>query len=367
MEDRHCGCLFSPIPFANAIPASFESSFFAVFDGHGGQHVADFVRDRLAKNFYMEQAALYTSQENFGNTKNCVGGIEPIESVALRRAFERTELELQKHRFSCLGTGCTASAVVLRRDGLLICANLGDSRAVLCSSNESDSESDDDETNFVALSNDHKPDRPDERKRIIDAGGIVRRSPLFGIFPIGPARAYDANGRWGGLAVSRSFGDYALKHHGEEITGLRNSAAATSSRKKSIVSSVPELRVVQLRRGDSHIVLATDGLWDVVSNVDVGVEASRILSESSESDPGSNDDVTRCEVSESKSASAMALARRLCKIAEERNTSDNITTLVISLQHIPQSATAQNVARVQQVKLHEQYGDDIAIAMSTRN
>ena len=76
----------------------------------------------------------------------------------------------------------------------------------------------------VALSSDHKPDRPDEKKRILERGGSVAReesevaspasrfcvslgnSCLCPCLYVGPMRVYP-----GGLAVSRSIGDLGLK------------------------------------------------------------------------------------------------------------------------------------------------------------
>jgi protein phosphatase PTC1 len=70
------------------------------------------------------------------------------------------------------------------KDGTtLYCANVGDSRAVLCRNGQA-----------VPLSYDHKPSRPDEKERIQAAGGNVVSGRLFGV-----------------LGVSRSFGDSRFK------------------------------------------------------------------------------------------------------------------------------------------------------------
>jgi serine/threonine protein phosphatase PrpC len=66
---------------------------------------------------------------------------------------------------------------------MLYCANVGDSKAVLCRGGHA-----------VELSYDHKPSRPDEKERIIAAGGTVVTGRLFGV-----------------LGVSRSFGDARFK------------------------------------------------------------------------------------------------------------------------------------------------------------
>lgn len=85
----------------------------------------------------------------------------------------------------------------------------------------------------LALSEDHKPDRPSEKKRIVALGGQV-------IF-IGCARV---NGM---LATSRGFGDKDLK---------------------PLVSAEPEITHHELEEGDEFVLLASDGLWDVMSNAE---------------------------------------------------------------------------------------------------
>uniref|UniRef100_K3W6T4 PPM-type phosphatase domain-containing protein n=1 Tax=Globisporangium ultimum (strain ATCC 200006 / CBS 805.95 / DAOM BR144) TaxID=431595 RepID=K3W6T4_GLOUD len=123
--------------------------------------------------------------------------------------------------------------------------NLGDCRAVLCRGSHG-----------IPLSTDHKPDRPDERQRIQRKGGFV------GTFA-GISRVYSATGAGLSveqqarvatyLAVSRAFGDRPLK----EPTPL--------------VSCEPEVKRFTVEQDDLFIVLACDGIWDVMSNQDAVV------------------------------------------------------------------------------------------------
>jgi protein phosphatase 2C len=128
----------------------------------------------------------------------------------------RCELQLPK----CDHVGSTAVVAVLGPRHLVI-SNCGDSRAVLCRGGAA-----------VPLSADHKPDRPDELARIQAAGGRV-------IF-------WDGARVFGVLAMSRAIGDSYLKPY---------------------VVADPEVRVLERRDGeDEFLILASDGLWDVVSN-----------------------------------------------------------------------------------------------------
>lgn len=83
------------------------------------------------------------------------------------------------------------------------------------------------------MSEDHKPNRLDERKRIELAGGVV---VWAGTWRVG-----------GVLAVSRAFGDRLLKRY---------------------VVAKPEMREEALGPDDEALILASDGVWDVVSNQD---------------------------------------------------------------------------------------------------
>ena len=78
---------------------------------------------------------------------------------------------------------------------------------------------------------DHKPNSKEERERIEAAGGVV---VWAGTWRVG-----------GVLAVSRAFGDKPLKR---------------------FVISDPHIQEEQLQRGDEFVILASDGLWDVLTN-----------------------------------------------------------------------------------------------------
>ncbi len=81
------------------------------------------------------------------------------------------------------------------------------------------------------MSEDHKPNRPDERQRIESAGGVV---VWAGTWRVG-----------GVLAVSRAFGDRMLKKY---------------------VVAIPDIKEEALAVHDEFIIMASDGLWDVFEN-----------------------------------------------------------------------------------------------------
>ncbi|XP_020597923.1 probable protein phosphatase 2C 59, partial [Phalaenopsis equestris] len=137
-------------------------------------------------------------------------------------AYSHTDSEfLRSENNQSRDAGSTASTAILVGDRLLV-ANVGDSRAVICQSG-----------NAIAVSRDHKPDQTDERQRIEDAGGFVIWA---GTWRVG-----------GVLAVSRAFGDRLLKQY---------------------VVADPEIQEEVVDGSLEFLILASDGLWDVVSNED---------------------------------------------------------------------------------------------------
>lgn len=146
----------------------------------------------------------------------------------------------------CSGATCVMATVI---GGRLAVYNCGDSRAVLGRRNPNGS------IYAIALSKDHKPDKAEERKRILSCGGhlgcrqVLVNQPGRGpvSMPVGPCRVwYQHRGETLGLAMSRSLGD-SIVH-------------------KSGVSAEPECLDRVIDDYDEFFILATDGVWDVVDN-----------------------------------------------------------------------------------------------------
>lgn len=176
----------------------------AVYDGHGPSNdVVNYVRENL-----IEYIITYTRNE-----------ASILDSI--KNAFTQTECEINDCR---LEGGTTALIAILDKNAMkLYIANLGDCRAVLCRNNKP-----------FKLSSDHKPDRPDERKRIEEKGGHIE---------------YDGVHRINRLAISRSFGDLDLKKYNP-----------------GCIISEPEIVEESLQPGDQFLILASDGIWDVINN-----------------------------------------------------------------------------------------------------
>ena len=117
-------------------------------------------------------------------------------------------------------------------DVRILVANTGDSRAVLCRSGRA-----------VAMSEDHKPNLPAEQRRINRSGGKV--IDANGTFRVG-RRAATGSQTW--LAVARAFGDIGLKEPDQ------------------CVIPTPDVETRHILPGDTFLLLACDGIFDVLSN-----------------------------------------------------------------------------------------------------
>ncbi|XP_047316027.1 probable protein phosphatase 2C 43 [Impatiens glandulifera] len=195
------------------------SSFYAVFDGHGGSDASTYLKENSMKFFF----------ENIDLPQTCQINEDFLKKLdeCHRKAFLSADQALSDERVSPSSCGTTAlTALILGR--LLMVANAGDSRAVLSRKGLA-----------VQLSRDHRPNNSDERERVEDLGGSVE----FGYL----------NGE---LAVTRSLGDWYLK-----TTPFGSSSSAP-------LTAEPEIQRIMLREDDEFLIMGCDGIWDAMSNQD---------------------------------------------------------------------------------------------------
>ncbi|KAH7685174.1 protein phosphatase 1L protein [Dioscorea alata] len=180
-----------------------KQAFFGVFDGHGGRAAVDFVKEKLGKNIL---ASIEDSEKN-----------ENQLEIAVRKGYMITDEEFLSQGVS--SGACIAT--VLLKDGDMLVSNVGDCRVVMSKNGIAN-----------ALTTDHLAGRDEERERIENTGGYVSCH----------------NGKWrvhDSLAVSRAIGDGNMK--------------------KWIISE-PETKKLHLTPDCEFLIMASDGLWDKVSN-----------------------------------------------------------------------------------------------------
>ncbi|WOG90831.1 hypothetical protein DCAR_0310077 [Daucus carota subsp. sativus] len=181
--------------------------------------------------------------------------------LALSQTYQQIDKDFLDSEDTSRDDGSTASTAVLVGNHLYV-ANVGDSRTVISKAGKA-----------IPLSEDQKPNRDDERTRIENAGGVVMWA---GTWRVG-----------GVLAMSRAFGNRMLK---------------------PFVVAEPEIQDHVLNEDCELLVLASDGLWDVVPNEDAVALAIN------EEEP-------------------MAAARKLTDTAFTRGSADNITCIVVKFNH----------------------------------
>jgi len=171
----------------------------------------------------------------------------------VKEAVIKTNKELCVQEFDTKYSGSTL-VLVLLIGKLVVCGNVGDSRAVLASQRLKNGGK-----VWIAtpLSRDHKPDLPDEQERILNSNGRI--DSFKGIFsvaisccvdgmgnPVGPQRVWLKNENLPGLAMSRSMGDKVAT-----ICG---------------VIDVPEITEKILTVEEKFIIIASDGVWEFITN-----------------------------------------------------------------------------------------------------
>ncbi|CAF1828504.1 unnamed protein product [Brassica oleracea var. botrytis] len=227
-----------------------KQAMFGVYDGHGGVKAAEFAAKNLDKNVLEEVSGKSGASEI---------------ADAVKRGYLTTDAAFLDGE-DVKGGSCCVTAMV--RDGNLVVSNAGDCRAVMSVGGVAE-----------ALSSDHRPSRDDERERIETTGGYV---DTF-------------NGVWriqGSLAVSRGIGDVHLKRW---------------------VIAEPETKMLRIDQDHEFLILASDGLWDKVSNQEA-VDIARPFCVGTEMKP------------------LLLACKKLVDLSASRGSSDDISVMLIPLR-----------------------------------
>ena len=229
-------------------------TWLGIFDGHGGDKASQYCSDWLSS--YVRNEESYPFDLGY----------------AMKNAFTSIDDDFVATGQPDGSTCCAATLVGGRR---IVCANAGDSRAIVVRRDGT----------VVRLSRDHKPGMPDETRRISELGGRV----IYW-------------GRWrveGLLAVSRSVGDASLKPY---------------------VTAEPEVCEYDIGKDDWFLVLSSDGVWDVMDNEEA---AHVVIASSCVMEDG------RLKIDTNRFKWA---ARNLCDHAKSCGSTDNFSCVVVDLK-----------------------------------
>ncbi|XVE50200.1 hypothetical protein DITRI_Ditri01bG0142800 [Diplodiscus trichospermus] len=219
-----------------------ELGLFAIFDGHLSQIIPNYLKSHLFNNI-LNEPDFWTQPEN-----------------AIRKAYRITDASIMEKAVDLGEGGSTAVTAILINCEKLVIANVGDSRAVICKNGKA-----------KQLSVDHEPSTKKERERIENKGGFVSNFP-------GDVARVD-----GQLAVARAFGDKSIKEH---------------------LSSEPDVTTEMIDNDTEFIILASDGVWKVISNQEA-VDAIRNIKD------------------------AQSAAKHLAEEAVKRKSTDDISCIVV--------------------------------------
>ncbi|XP_031376183.1 probable protein phosphatase 2C 60 [Punica granatum] len=232
-----------------------STSFFGVYDGHGGKAVAKFCAKYLHQQVLKHQAYaagdLSTSvQKAFLRMDEMMRGQRGWRELAIlgdkiekfsgmiegliwsprsgEAHVQTSDWHLEEGPHSDFqGPTCGSTAcVAIIRNRQLIVANAGDSRCVISRKGQA-----------FDLSKDHKPELEVERDRILKAGGFIQVGRVNG-----------------SLNLARAIGDAEFKQN-ESLPA-----------EKQIVTANPDVNMVELCDDDEFLVLACDGIWDCMSS-----------------------------------------------------------------------------------------------------
>jgi len=230
-------------------------NFFGVYDGHGGKQVSKFLANNLPY-YFMKKKIKY-----------------PISKTYVKKVYDHVQSLLRnKYKNFSYTTGSTCLVVAHYKKNsqyYIDVMNTGDSRCVLCRDNIA-----------LPLTKDHKPIWPEEKRRIEQLGGKLY---------------YDGDWRIKNLSVSKAFGDIEAA---------------------PFVTHRPDIFHYKLDKSDKFLILACDGLWDVLDNN----EAINFVLENcyDEKFEKTNDKVN--------------IAQKLAEHALRKGSMDNITVVVVFLK-----------------------------------
>ena len=227
-EDRVSIIINIPCPAGCNVDKWPRSSFYAIYDGHGGKMCANYLKESLHKFIF--------EHENFPS--------RPKD--ALLQGFLRAEQEFLILAEAKNDRSGSCALVVLIIGDKCYTANTGDSRAIL-SVNKGEK--------VVPLTVDHKPNDPNERDRIIQAGGQI----VTHIYPVINSKGIRIGENVsrvepGSLAISRSIGDIDIKVY------------------KTVIPD-PDVRSFRLKAEYDFIVMASDGIYDKLCDREVADSA----------------------------------------------------------------------------------------------
>ena len=209
-----------------------DFNVFSVMDGHGvNGHLVSRFTTKYFTNFFKKNKKMNASNSS---EDQLFYRLKKNDYDVLKRVFRHAERDLEKGGDIDANFSGTTCVMVFQVGDRIICANVGDSRAIIVKGNKA-----------IPLSIDQKPDDPEESKRIKENGGEISQYEEDGE-KSGPFRVWKKGEAYPGIAMSRSIGDFIASKLG--------------------VIPEPKFLEEKIDKDTKFIVVASDGVWEFLDN-----------------------------------------------------------------------------------------------------
>ena len=209
-----------------------DFNIFCVMDGHGvNGHLVSRFTTKYFSSFFKKNKKMNSSCSSEDQIFN---RLKKNDYEILKRVFRHAEKDLEKNGEIDANFSGTTCVMVFQVGERIICANVGDSRAIMVKGDK-----------VIPLSFDQKPDDPEESKRIKENGGEISQYEEDGE-KSGPFRVWQKGEVYPGIAMSRSIGDFIASKLG--------------------VIPEPKFLEEKIDKDTKFIVVASDGIWEFLDN-----------------------------------------------------------------------------------------------------
>jgi len=261
--------------------------FVAIMDGHAGTFAAHYTGKTLKAKLELTPEWLeYLQLSPQERTEKA-----ELLSKAIVKTYLNLDDDLRAYKDQNLmdDSGCTAVCALITPSHIIV-GSVGDSRCVLGSG-----------TQVISFTEDHKPENAEERERIQKAGGFVQYNRV--------------NGE---LAMSRALGDFRYKPSDK---GLANH--------EYLVIAYPDISIHKRTTEDEILVLACDGVWDVLTNDEAVAFVSSILKGDLINEIVEENDEEQVKIAKTLTVTALDAAEELIDLALQEGSTDNISAIVV--------------------------------------
>ncbi|MCQ2821190.1 MAG: protein phosphatase 2C domain-containing protein, partial [archaeon] len=303
-----------------AKPSNYEGewpkcSLFGIYDGHGGNACADFLRDKLHTFIIKDSNFTKNPQKalikGFAKAEEYFINNFAIQKTPIEKKGNELNLNDSNYEYTLFDKSGSCAIVALIVENICYVANVGDSRGLISLKGGK---------KLKVLSTDHKPNEEHESQRIISNGGKIYQTKTPTKFftgedavenavpqiLLGPYRVFP-----GRLSVSRTIGDVEAKI--PQFGGL-----------PGVVIAEPEITYFNIEDDIDFLMLGCDGIFDQLSNEEIVDSAWMCCDYNKERD---------YQIVRNVHEQCMVSVDMIMKNSLVRKTLDNITVVIVAFKN----------------------------------